>query len=307
MKKYLTMFFMALFAMSVFATEYTVTYQVNVYNPVTLNVYTIQSESGSFQTGQSFVMGAATLPADLANWQSLYDALVGTRFGIDSGALNENITIGINLLDFNPNVAGQYLNPNLFMFLGIVVIGETSGVTPINEFYHFNTGKNAYLKIPKSASLNSLFTLLNLSYTDLGFGYYVNNLFMSNGLNFNTEGDSVRLYLSHFSKFGGGRGSVILGVEETLPVAPSSFDLFQNYPNPFNPTTKIRYSVTTAGLVTLKVYNMLGQEVRTLVSANKEAGVYEVSFDAANLPSGVYVYELKQNNMSLTKKMSLIK
>ncbi len=307
MKKYLTIFFMALFAINVFATEYTVTYQVNVYNPVTLNVYTIQSESGSFQTGQSFVMGAATLPADLANWQSLYDALVGTRFGIDSGALNENITIGINLLDFNPNVAGQYLNPNLFMFLGVVVVGETSGVTQINEFYHFNEGKNAYLKIPKSASLNSLFSLLSLTFDDLGFGYYVNDIFMSNGLNFNTEGDSVRLYLSHFSKFGGGRGSVILGVEETLPVAPTSFDLFQNYPNPFNPSTKIRYSVTAAGLVTLKVYNMLGQEVKTLVSTNKEAGVYEVSFDATNLPSGVYVYELKQNNMSLTKKMTLIK
>jgi len=307
MKKYLTVFFMALFAMNVFATEYTVSYQVNVTDPVSGSIYSIQSQGGAFQTGQSFTLGAATLPPALSNWQNLYDALVGSEIGIESGALNENIQIAINLMDFNPAIQGQYNNPDLFMFLGVTVIGDSSGYTPIDQFYHFVEGKKAYIKIPTSNSFNTLLTLLNINLSDIAFGYYINGLYTSDGLSFELSASHLTLNLTHFSKFGGGRGSIILGVEETLPVAPSSFDLFQNYPNPFNPTTKIRYSVTTAGLVTLKVYNMLGQEVRTLVSANKEAGVYEVNFEAANLPSGVYVYELKQNNMSLTKKMSLIK
>ncbi|MFH0733539.1 MAG: T9SS type A sorting domain-containing protein [bacterium] len=307
MKKYLTIFFIAFFAISLSATEYTVNYQINVHNPCTGTVYTIQSETGAFLTGSSFTIDAATLPAEVANWQSLYDALVGAEFGIDAGALNENITIYINLMDFNCTVNGQYNNPDLFMFMGITVITESGAVTPINEFFHFNQGKFAYFKMPRSAALNNLFTLLNLSFDNITFGYYVAGLFLSNGLNFEVTPTHVNLYLSHFSKFGGGRGSIVDVKEETIASVPTSFDLLQNYPNPFNPTTKIQYSVTQTGLVSLKVYNITGQEVTTLVSSYKNAGVYEVTFNAASLPSGVYVYELKQNNMSISKKMSLIK
>ncbi len=307
MKKYLTIFFVVFFAMSTFATEHTVSYQISVQNPVTLTYYTLASETGVFTTGSSFTIGAATLPSDLANYQNLYNALVGAEFGIDAGALNENITIGINLVNFNPAIPGQYNNPDLFMFLGVTVITESGVITPINEFFYFNQGKYAYLKMPRSAALDNLFTLLNLAYDNITFGYYVAGLFLSNGLNFEVTPTHVNLYLSHFSKFGGGRGSIVDVKEETVAGVPTGFDLLQNYPNPFNPTTKIQYSLTETGLVTLKVYNINGQEVTTLVSSYKNAGVYEVSFNAASLPSGVYVYELKQNNMSISKKMSLIK
>ena len=88
---------------------------------------------------------------------------------------------------------------------------------------------------------------------------------------------------------------------------PSNFELSQNYPNPFNPSTAIRYAVPAGGSVALKVYNMLGQEVVTLVDAHQNAGSYVVVFDASRLASGVYFYQLKTDNFSNVKKMILMK
>ncbi len=92
-------------------------------------------------------------------------------------------------------------------------------------------------------------------------------------------------------------------------IAPAVYSLAQNYPNPFNPSTVIRYSLANAGMVELKVYNMLGQEVKTLVSEEKSAGTYEVTFNAAglNLASGVYLYRIKAGNFVQVKKLMLIK
>ena len=86
-----------------------------------------------------------------------------------------------------------------------------------------------------------------------------------------------------------------------------SFKLFQNYPNPFNPTTKIRYEISERSLVTLKVYDVLGREVATLVNEEKPAGSYEVNFDATELTSGIYFYQLKAGKFLQTKKMILLR
>ena len=86
-----------------------------------------------------------------------------------------------------------------------------------------------------------------------------------------------------------------------------SFSLDQNYPNPFNPATLIRYSIPEPGLVTLKVYDILGKEVATLVNEQKVSGNYEVKFNAGSLASGVYFYTLKINNYVSTEKMILLK
>jgi enterochelin esterase-like enzyme len=93
---------------------------------------------------------------------------------------------------------------------------------------------------------------------------------------------------------------------------PQKYILYQNYPNPFNPSTKIKYSVPTVGtslmkFVQLKVYDILGNEVATLVNEEKSAGIYEVGWNPANLPSGVYLYQLKSGSYSATKKLMLIK
>lgn len=87
----------------------------------------------------------------------------------------------------------------------------------------------------------------------------------------------------------------------------SVYNLMQNYPNPFNPVTKISYALPNAATVELKVYNVLGQLITTLVNEEKPAGFYEVDFNAANLPSGVYMYRIQAGDYVETKKMLLLK
>lgn len=96
-------------------------------------------------------------------------------------------------------------------------------------------------------------------------------------------------------------------VEQIDNVVPAQYTLEQNYPNPFNPSTIIRYSIPEQAIVTLKIYNLLGQEVATLVNTQQTAGQYEATFDAARLSSGVYFYTLNAGDYSFTKKMMLLK
>lgn len=88
---------------------------------------------------------------------------------------------------------------------------------------------------------------------------------------------------------------------------PASFELSQNYPNPFNPSTKIVYTVSEATNINLTVFNILGQKVAQLVNDFKNVGTYEVTFDAENLPSGLYLYTFEDGNTRITKKMTLLK
>lgn len=88
---------------------------------------------------------------------------------------------------------------------------------------------------------------------------------------------------------------------------PENYYLMQNYPNPFNPGTKISYSIPEITFVTLKVYDVLGNEIATLVNEEKTIGSYDVDFVATSLPSGIYFYKLTTNNFSETKKMILMK
>jgi len=87
----------------------------------------------------------------------------------------------------------------------------------------------------------------------------------------------------------------------------NDYKLSQNFPNPFNPVTKINFALPKSGLVTLKVYNLIGQEVAALVNEVKNAGTYSVNFNGANLSSGIYFYKISVNDFSEVKKMMLIK
>ena len=95
--------------------------------------------------------------------------------------------------------------------------------------------------------------------------------------------------------------------EELLAGLPESLELTQNYPNPFNPTTTIQYSLPSSSEVTLKVYNLQGKEVATLVDGNQPAGVHDVRFDAAHLASGIYFYQLSTPDRQIVRKMALMK
>jgi PKD repeat protein len=95
-------------------------------------------------------------------------------------------------------------------------------------------------------------------------------------------------------------------VEEFESELPTSFMLSQNYPNPFNPSTTIRYAISQAGFVTLKVYNLLGKEIETVVSERQPAGKYEIRWNPVGLPSGIYFYQLQAGQFESTKKLILL-
>jgi hypothetical protein len=97
------------------------------------------------------------------------------------------------------------------------------------------------------------------------------------------------------------------GVEDEEPIIPDEIRLYPNYPNPFNPVTRIKFVLSENELTTLRVYNLIGQEVAVLINSKLNAGSYEVSFNADNLSSGIYFYTLRAGNFKQTKKMLLLK
>ena len=127
---------------------------------------------------------------------------------------------------------------------------------------------------------------------------------------------------TYFNEFGGSvstlKGCVINGVlygdttfvvdvEDAQNPIPTEYKLDQNYPNPFNSSSVIKYSVPKSSQVTLKIFNTLGEEIETLVNEEKSAGTYELNWNAANLPSGVYFYRLQAGDFFETKKMIYLK
>ena len=94
---------------------------------------------------------------------------------------------------------------------------------------------------------------------------------------------------------------------EIITADEMNYLLKQNYPNPFNPTTKIQFNIAEIGFVTLKIYDLLGNEITTLVNEEKPAGSYKVDFDGSELPSGIYIYRLISANFSDSKKLILLK
>ena len=128
---------------------------------------------------------------------------------------------------------------------------------------------------------------------------YISALAVS-GLNLLAGTDGIGVWKRPLSE-------MITSVKYTASNLPANFSLEQNYPNPFNPSTTINYYVAKAGLVTIKVYDILGREVATLVNEQKNAGSYNVLFNAATLASGVYFYRMQAGDFVEIKKLSLLK
>ena len=165
-------------------------------------------------------------------------------------------------------------------------------------------------------------TSTNLKFTGgfkPGNTYWVNDLY--NDTSFQVLGSNLSSFNVNLSAYGSSIYTIsaqeemvvipslppIVSVDEQVNNTPEDFQLFQNYPNPFNPSTTIRYSVSSAQLVTLKIFDVLGREVSTLVNEEKPSGSYEVEFDASKLSSGIYFYQLNAGDFHETKKMILLR
>ncbi len=103
------------------------------------------------------------------------------------------------------------------------------------------------------------------------------------------------------------RHGMVTGVTPNTNDVPAQYSLGQNYPNPFNPTTNIKFNLPKDGFVTLKIYDILGNEIKTIVEGSHKAGQYDVMVDGTNFASGIYFYTLKTNDFMQTKKMIMVK
>jgi uncharacterized protein (TIGR03790 family) len=176
---------------------------------------------------------------------------------------------------------------------------------------HPTLGSSANYKVYRRFSTDNPWELLTtttaLEYTDLQMqfnlvGDAIDNLFYKVIASSELPGT----YESNIVSCAGGK-SRKKGIADQPNTSPFVYSLEQNYPNPFNPTTQIKYSIKESGLVQLKIYDVLGNEIATLVNENKEAGIYSVNFDASKLTSGVYIYQLTAPGFTQARKMILTK
>ncbi len=197
-------------------------------------------------------------------------------------------------------------------------INTTSGITDLdaetplekNTWYNitaYYSGEDLELYINgKLDAFKNWDGNVNPSPVDLTIGQVLPN---NNQYNFNGKIDDIRLYdyplsLQEISEF----YEMTTGTEDdSRSEIPDNTVLHQNYPNPFNPSTVISYQLATNSVVSLKVYDLLGREVATLVDGNVQAGKHQAILEASGLSSGVYFYRLTTNTISFTKRMILLK
>lgn len=246
----------------------------------------------------------------------LYSAFfASSNFGDTWSVLSSNVSTEWILVDWNNNNR-IYLfaypmrsedggNNWTYITNGMPAISRIASLIDPNDSSILYASTN--LGIYRTINFGELWVLMEGSETiDLSFsGYNPEHLFI--------DKTTRKLYVG--TKQGLYKYDLLVSVEDEKENIPTDFVLYQNYPNPFNPTTTIRYSIPTVGTsrdlslqhVQLIVYDILGNEVATLINKAQSPGDYEVDFDASNLVSGIYVYQIFVDDFTTSKKMILLK
>ncbi len=305
------------------AVTYTVT--ANEFVPLILDMLGISYSNLQVLNGQTEFQ---TLTEYVSQGGLIYPKTQGRITNVDSRAYAATVTgLGIynspaGSFTSNPNLTGRISFEflvrklrNVPVSLGIFAVqhlGSNFKFTATNMDWMFVDENTSQLK--GKGKLNG----------QSGYRFLA---FVSDGRRgLNPQGDKIRLAIWNeatnqlvYDNFIGSQisiGNIVinrtsLGKEsaEELAVLPSEFDLSQNYPNPFNPSTSIQYQVSRSSNVSLKVYDILGNEIVTLVNEEKEPGIYRVEFNTQDyqLASGIYLYRLQAGNYVETKKMVLMK
>jgi phosphatidylserine/phosphatidylglycerophosphate/cardiolipin synthase-like enzyme len=203
---------------------------------------------------------------------------------------------------------------------GVAVRGDLDNGTDQGSQYTYllSNGVDVHLKTGASGLLHHKYGIFDAEYplwnavTITGSHNWTSSAENSNNENMLIvrDGNIANQYLQEFAaryyQFGG-IDTILVGVEQAGTNIPGTFSLSQNYPNPFNPTTRIEYSIPLAEIVLVKLYDVLGREVQTLVNSRQAAGTYRVEINAGGLASGVYFYRLVAGNYIQQKKMLLLK
>jgi hypothetical protein len=212
-----------------------------------------------------------------------------------------------------------------FGFANYSVYGTTNGwfsIGPDNIDYYLILGEWNFIAVTFDTGFVNLYYNGDLIYTDttvikytslgeygtddIHIGRYHSGY---SGYSFKGGLDEIRIYnraLSE-SEVNDIYNQVTAVEENEIGVLPTNYYLTQNYPNPFNPTSTIKFQIPELSFVSLKVYDVLGNEIETIVNEEKPTGSYKVEFNANGLPSGVYFYQLKASDYVETKKMLLMK
>ena len=278
--------------------------------PVTLGTY--PSAAGIFCTGGAVNGGTLSGATHLYNfctdaWETLTPNLAQARSNFKGcGKMDNNVyviagftTVGVGTSDKATLTA---IAGNCYTPVPVELTSFTASVTGSNVKLDWETASelnNSGFSVERK-SVNSEFTEVGFV---PGFGttteaksYSFLDQNLQNGIY------SYRLKQIDFD------GTFEYSQEVEVEVfTPATFNLEQNYPNPFNPSTSIKYSVPESGNIRLSVFNIVGEEVAVLVNGFSQAGSFEVTFDASNLSTGVYLYKLQSSNSVQTKKMMLLK
>lgn len=253
---------------------------------------------------------------------NLYNKVIwiGNNYGgdiafYDPAQVLEYVQSGGNFL-LATRLGSTYLDTQLRNYCGISAVTGDLTVTDL-------VALDSNLVTMSSTSTNSLVHLVSLSETSearLIFDDLTSNTFYA-GFRINKENEGTFIYIAgrpyrfntnaSFSNYDyiidNWMNSMPTGIENEFRLVPEQFALLPNYPNPFNPSTIIAYNLPKQSKVTLKVYDILGNEIATLVNEQKQAGLYNVHFDAGKLSSGVYIYTLQADNFVESRKMILMK
>jgi len=231
---------------------------------------------------------------------------------------------GINWSQSNNGLGKDTNIVSLCAANGVLIASTTTSSTDSNIIYHSTDEGLTWLRIakqPVSGGLRSLYVVGNSIFGEAYGKLYrstnggISWVYVHNGLSTSITsissftivddtlytGTTVGVWKRPLSDFG------ITSIRRNDGRIAKQFSLSQNYPNPFNPSTSIQYSVISAKNVVLKVFDILGREVATLVNEPKSPGTYEVQFDAKNLSSGIYLYQLRAGEKVETKRMILQK
>ena len=198
--------FIMLFSSIIFS-QYNIDYSIRVYH-LGDSQYDI-IENGSTIEGGYILFPPYQLTGDIEPYQNLYDVVKGSTLRFDDGALNENIKIYLYVMSFDSEASGYYFDHNLFFYMGAQVQGQRSGFHDFDDIYQLQSEKYAYLRIPKDDDLNAVLEQIHLNMSDIDFAYHTRDGYNQNGIKYTELTDSLQCRLSHFSKFGGGRGGIL--------------------------------------------------------------------------------------------------
>jgi hypothetical protein len=261
--------------------------------------------------------------AEVSDYRGIFfvNANIGWAVG---GSSSNNFSTIIKTTDSGANWIEQTASTTNYL-RAVFFISETTGWVGGNNGTIFKTTDGGTSR--DQQTINSIENIYSIKFLDTNTGWLSGGSALilhttDGGSNWIVQNSGATYHLNSISivnaNYGwavGGAGNILhtsnggvtfIEGDETGKIL-AEFKVLQNFPNPFNPSTKISYSIPELSFVALKVYNVLGDEIATLVNEEKPAGNYEINFSAEGLTSGIYFYKLQVGNLTETKKMILLR